>query len=196
MIRDWRAQLESGEFPFFIVQLANFMARKPEPGESGWAELREAQFLTTKALPQDRDRPGHRHRRRQGHPPDQQAGGRPTAGPGRPGDGLRQGRRVLRPGLQGDGGQGRNAIRLTFDHLGGGLVAKGGGKLEGFAVAGEDGKYAWADATIEGDAVVVSLAPGSRPRNVRYAWADNPACNLYNQAGLPAVPFRTDGPAK
>ena len=103
MIRDWRAQFEVGDFPFFIVQLANFMERQAEPGDSAWAELREAQFLTTKALPNVGRRAGDRHRRRRRHPPDEQAGGRPPAGAGRPGDRLRQGRRVLRPGLQGDG---------------------------------------------------------------------------------------------
>ena len=90
-----------------------------------------------------------------------------------------------------------NAARLSFDHVGAGLVARGGGKLEGFAVAGEDGKFSWADAAIEGDKPWSSPPPrSSLPRTVRYAWANNPACNLYNHDGLPAVPFRTDPPAK
>ena len=60
--------------------------------------------------------------------------------------------------------------------------------------AGEDGRFTWADAAIDGEAVVVSAAGLVNPKAVRYAWADNPACNLYNGAGLPAVPFRTDAP--
>jgi len=84
-----------------------------------------------------------------------------------------------------------NRIRLTFDHLDGGLVARGV-KLQGFAVAGEDQRFLWADAVIDGGTVVVSAPDVEKPVAVRYAWANNPVCNLYNQAGLPAVPFRTD----
>ncbi len=83
-------------------------------------------------------------------------------------------------------------VRLTFKHAHGGLEAKGGEPLKGFAVAGEDKKWVWADAKIEGDAVVVHSPQVAKPVAVRYAWADNPTCNLYNKAGLPAVPFRTD----
>ena len=64
--------------------------------------------------------------------------------------------------------------------------------LEGFAVAGSDHKFVWAQAAIEGNGVVVSNQAVSAPVAVRYAWADNPAANLYNKDGLPAVPFRTD----
>src|SRR5205085_10053940 len=81
-------------------------------------------------------------------------------------------------------------VRLSFDHADGGLVAKEGGRLKGFAVAGEDGRFVWADAVIEGRDVIVSSPEVKRPAAVRYAWADNPACNLYNRAGLPASPFR------
>ena len=82
-------------------------------------------------------------------------------------------------------------VRLKFDHADGGLVAKGG-KLTGFAIAGEDHKFVWADAVIDGNMVVVSSPGISKPVTVRYAWDINPVCNLYNQAGLPTVPFRTD----
>ena len=85
-----------------------------------------------------------------------------------------------------------SAVRLAFDHLGGGLVASDGASLTGFAIAGEDRAFVWAGARIDGDAVVVSSPKVARPAAVRYAWADNPACNLANRAGLPAVPFRTD----
>ena len=85
-----------------------------------------------------------------------------------------------------------NQVLLHFDCVGGGLVAKGGAPLKGFAVAGEDKKFVWADAQIVGDTVVVSSAKVASPLAVRYAWADNPVCNLYNQEELPACPFRTD----
>jgi sialate O-acetylesterase len=86
-----------------------------------------------------------------------------------------------------------NKIRIRFKHTGSGLVAKGE-KLTGFAIAGEDGKFVWAEAKIEGDTVVVWSPNVEKPVAVRYAWADNPDCNLYNQEGLPASPFRTDMP--
>ena len=85
-----------------------------------------------------------------------------------------------------------NQIILHFDHVGGGLVARPDEPLKGFAIAGADRKFVWADAKIEGDSIVVSSSEVSAPVAVRYAWADNPVCNLYNNEGLPASPFRTD----
>jgi sialate O-acetylesterase len=84
-------------------------------------------------------------------------------------------------------------IRLKFDHVDGGLLANGW-KLVGFAIAGADKKFVWADATIEGATVVVSSPNVAKPVAVRYSWDINPVGNLDNKAGLPAVPFRTDGP--
>jgi len=194
LIRDWRARFESGDFPFLIVQLANFQARRDQPGESGWAELRESQYLTTKTVPNAAvalavdigDI-------KEIHPTNKQDVGRRLALAALA---MAYGRDVEPSGPVFQAAEVRGkSIRITFDHLGGGLVAKGGGKLEGFALAGPDGKFAWADATIEGDAVVLSSPKVDAPVKARYAWADNPACNLYNQAGLPAVPFRTDPPA-
>ncbi len=83
-------------------------------------------------------------------------------------------------------------IVLSFQHVGGGLVAAGGGELQGFVVAGEDRKFVPAQATIAGDTVVVSAKDVPRPAAARYAFEDNPVCNLFNRAGLPATPFRTD----
>jgi sialate O-acetylesterase len=107
-----------------------------------------------------------------------------------------------------------HAIRVKFTHTDGGLVAKTlpatyqpktllpqtvplirnspKSELEGFAICGADHRWVWADATIDGDSVVVSSSDVPAPVAVRYAWADNPTCNLYNGAGLPAGPFRTD----
>lgn len=84
-----------------------------------------------------------------------------------------------------------SVVRLAFSHAAG-LQAKGG-ELRRFAIAGEDRSFVWADARIEGDTVVVSSPQVLRPAAVRYAWAENPeGCNLFNGAGLPASPFRTD----
>ena len=195
MIRDWRARFGVGDFPFFIVQLANFMAAKPEPGESAWAELREAQLLTSEGL------------RNTGlavaidigdaadiHPKNKQDVGRRL---GLAAQGIAYGQKLDYAGpryrsMQRDG----HRIRLKFDRVGGGLVAKGGGRLQGFAIAGADGRFVWGDAAIEGDTVVVSSQQVAQPTAVRYGWADNPDCNLYDQAGLPASPFRTDRPGK
>ena len=81
---------------------------------------------------------------------------------------------------------------ISFDHTGGGLVFHGGGELQGFAVAGPDRKFHPANARIAGDSIVVKSAAVARAIAVRYGWADNPRCNLYNREGLPASPFRTD----
>lgn len=83
-------------------------------------------------------------------------------------------------------------IILSFDHTDGGLKSSDGKALQGFAIAGRDHKFHWAKAEIQGDKIVVSSPEVPYPVAVRYAWANNPVCNLYNGAGLPASPFRTD----
>ncbi len=83
------------------------------------------------------------------------------------------------------------AIVIHFDYVGGGLTAKGD-ELSGFAIAGSDKQFVWADAKIVSETVVVSSSRVKDPEAVRYAWAPNPECSLYNAAGLPASPFRTD----
>ena len=84
-------------------------------------------------------------------------------------------------------------VVLHFTHVGAGLVAKGGEPLKRFAIAGADRKFVWADAKLDGSTVVVSSATVPHPVAVRYAWEINPdGCNLFNTAGLPASPFRTD----
>jgi len=189
MITDWRKQWGEGDFTFLFVQLANFMARKDQPAESGWAALREAQTMTL-SLPKTGmatiidigDATNI-------HPKDKQNVGKRLALAGEAGT---YGKDVVFSGpmyesikVEGD------KVRLKFKHVGGGLVAKGD-KLTGFAIAGEDKKFVWADAKIDGDTVVVSAKDVAKPVAVRYAWADNPECNLYNKADLPAVPLRTD----
>ena len=84
-------------------------------------------------------------------------------------------------------------IKVTFTHVGKGLVCPEGQRLQGFAVAGEDKIYHWADAVIEGDSVVLSCAKVNKPVTVRYAWSPtHPWANLFNKDGFPAIPFRTD----
>jgi sialate O-acetylesterase len=84
-------------------------------------------------------------------------------------------------------------IILSFTAIGSGMMVKGGGELQQFAIAGADKKFVWAGARIDGDHVIVSSPDVPEPLYVRYAWADNPeGANLYNKEGLPASPFRTD----
>jgi len=86
--------------------------------------------------------------------------------------------------------EGKKAV-LSFTHVGKGLEAKGG-TLTGFTIAGEDGKFVFAHAEIDGDKVVVWHDKVEKPAAVRYGWANHPYVNLWNKDGLPASPFRTD----
>ena len=192
LIGDWRKQFAQPALPFLYVQLANFMASKAEPGESGWAAVRDAQRRTlgvphtgmavitdvgewNDIHPLDKQTVGHRL----ALAAYQVAYGEANvvaAGP------LFQGMKTA-----------GNRVTLRFASTGGGLVAKGG-PLAGFAVAGADNKFVWAQARIEGNKVVVWSDQVPQPVAVRYAWADNPTtANLINREGLPASPFRTDG---
>ncbi len=190
MIQDWRRHFGVGDFPFYIVQLAAFQDVSPEPRDSNWAELREAQALTARndshaglAVAIDIGEA------KDIHPKNKREVGRRLA--------LCALARTYHKKTEWSGPwyksmqEKGDAIRLTFDHVDGGLMAKGD-KLTGFAIAGDDRKFVWADAVVEGKAVLVSSPKVPKPAAVRYAWDINPVCNLYNQAGLPAVPFRTD----
>lgn len=186
MITDWRTRWGQGDFPFLLVQLAAY-----EPGGENWPPLREAQ-LETLALPNTGMAVaidiGHRT---DIHPQDKQTVGKRLALAARR---IALGEDVVFSGpvyreMKAEGGK---AI-LAFDHLGGGLKADG--ELRGFEIAGADGKFVPARAMIEGDTVVVSSDAVAEPHTVRYNWAAFPDGNLYNAAGLPAVPFRTSKPA-
>lgn len=191
LIADWRQGFAQGDVPFLIVQLANHKKRLDQPAESDWAELREAQALTAASVPKaglavaidigeaDNIHPANKQEvgRRLALAAQAIAYGKPVEWSG--------------PWYRTQAVKG-SAIRLSFDHVGGGLVASDGKPLTGFAIAGEDRRFVWAEARIEGDAVVVRAPAVAKPVAVRYAWADNPACNLASKAGLPAVPFRTD----
>lgn len=190
LIRDWRQRFGPPEFGFHIVSLANFLAVNSDPRDHEWAELREAQALTAKndphtglALAIDIGEAGDIH------PRNKQEVGRRLA--------LSALAKTYGKQVTWSGPWYRAAevtpkgLRVQFEHAEGGLQAKGG-TLKGFAIAGEDRKFVWADAVIDGSTVVVSSAQVSKPVAVRYAWDANPVANLYNAAGLPAVPFRTD----
>lgn len=189
MIRSWRTEWGQGDFPFLIVQLANYQIRQKEPYVSDWAELREAQLMTLSvpktgmAVAIDIGDP------KDIHPRNKQEVGRRLALAARA---IVYGHKIPYSGpiydsmkIEGD------KIRIRFKHVDGGLQAKGGA-LKSFGIAGRDRKFVDAEAVIDGDTAVVSSSMVAQPVAVRYGWADAPECNLYNGAGLPASPFRTD----
>ncbi len=213
LIKDWRSKWDLGDIPFYFCQLAAFNGTLKDPAESYWAELREAQSLalqlpnTGQAVlidigegptihPRDKKDVGERlalialantyHEKI------------PFSGP------IYESSKVE-----------NDKIRISFKYTDGGLVAKPLGEvgkpyyladpgkipplptspnsqLQGFAICGDDRKWVWADAAIDGATVVVSSPAVPHPVAVRYAWAGFPICNLFNGADLPASPFRTD----
>jgi sialate O-acetylesterase len=190
MIGDWRKLFHQGDFPFYIVSLPAFMHHQDKPTESSWAELREAQALTAAntshsgiAVTIDTGDPDNIH------PMDKEIVGDRLAlcalnqhyGEKIPYRGPTFTSMKHLP----------RALKLKFTHTDGGLVAKGDVPEE-FVVAGADHKWHWADAKIEGDSIVVSSSDVPNPVAARYAWQSFPKATLYNGAGLPAVPFRTD----
>jgi sialate O-acetylesterase len=190
LIKSWRAEWQEGDFPFYFVQLANYQPRKPEPSESAWAELREAQSMALKLPATGQAVTIDVGEARDIHPTNKQDVGKRLSFWALS---KTYGREMAYLGptyksqeIQGD------KIVLSFDSNSGELVAKNDDPLKGFAIAGSDKKFVWAKARIVGQTVVVSSPEVASPVAVRYAWADNPECNLYNKAGLPASPFRTD----
>ncbi|MBI3272576.1 MAG: sialate O-acetylesterase [Planctomycetes bacterium] len=190
LIADWRGAWGQGDFPFLFVQLANFLSRSPQPTDTPWARLRDAQLRTLAVANTGMAVAIDVGEAKDIHPKNKQEVGRRLAL-----EALRvaHGRDVVSSGPLVDAvAFEEDEVRIHFQNVGGGLAARGGGKLTGFALAGEDRGFVWADARIDGSAVVVSSADVQRPVAVRYAWADNPECNLMNKEGLPASPFRTD----
>jgi len=194
LITDWRKRWDQGDLPFLIVQLANFKARAAEPADSGRTRLREAQAQVAREMPGcalavtiDLGEAGDIH------PLNKEDVGRRLA--------LAALQKVYARDVVGSGPVNRTVefrdgkAIVDFDTVGGGLVAGKdgtGNTLEGFALSGNEREWHWAEATIEGDRVVVSTDAVPDPVALRYAWADNPPASLYNKEGLPAVPFRTD----
>ena len=192
MISNWREEWGQGDFPFYWVQLADFRNETAEPGESSWAELREAQTMTMDKLANTGEAviidigEGYDI-----HPKNKQA----------------VGRRLARWALAKDYGidvpcqspryksmdKSGNKITLTFDHVGTGWRPFDVREPRGFAIAGNDKAFVWAQAKILKDGRIEVLSDRvADPVAVRYGWADNPVVNMFNNAGLPLTPFRTD----
>lgn len=189
LIRDWRTQFKQGDFPFLFVQLANFLPTKPEPGESKWAQLREAQRQTLSEKNTAMAVAIDIGEWNDIHPLNKQSVGERLALSALK---LAYGKKRLLasgPTLQKVVVKG-NKLELSFADIGKGLRLLGGGDLKQIAIAGADKQFVWASAEVKKDKLVVWADVVSNPKWVRYAWADNPeGANLYNSAGLPASPF-------
>mgnify|MGYP002622609191 CR=1 FL=1 len=193
MIQSWREAWKQGEFSFYQVQLANFRPITDQPGDSAWAELREAQMIATEAIPN--------------------VGAACITDLGaaldiHPKDKQNVAKRLARLALVNDYGmsgvvkQGPtyrsidiqdNKVTVHFETYGQDLVSYYREPLTGFAIAGDDKQWHWAEATITGpDSVELTCPDVAMPVAVRYNWADNPQGNLFSNAYLPAYPFRSD----
>jgi sialate O-acetylesterase len=191
LITDWREKWNEGDFPFLYVQLPNFGPVQGQPSEGNWALVREAQ-LKTLSLPNTamivaidlgewNDL----------HPLNKKDVGKRLALAAE-NVAYREGEVIYSGPVYGFTKKKNNKIEIYFKNIGGGLVAKGG-ELKNFTISGEDKKFVWANAKINGKIVEVWSEQITNPVYVRYAWADNPAGNnLYNREGFPASPFRTD----
>jgi sialate O-acetylesterase len=189
MIQDWRKQWNS-DFPFYFVQLANYLKREEAPAPSPWAELREAQqsalnlantgMAVTIDIGNGEDI----------HPKNKQDVGKRLA--------LVAASKTYGVNVVSEGPEFQSykitgsQVEVTYSGAGSGLQTRNGEQLKGFSIAGPDKKFYWANAEIKGNKVVISAPQVEFPVAVRYNWANNPDGNLYNREGLPAVPFRTD----
>jgi sialate O-acetylesterase len=191
MISSWREEWGQGDFPFYWVQLADFRDEQAEPGDSQWAELREAQTMTL-SLPNTGQAVitdlGESH---DIHPKDKQNVARRLARLALAQDyGIEIAHQSPRYASIEKGGRG---MLVKFEHVGGGLDSFDVRKPLGIAIAGEDRKFVWAEAQIKGkDTLEVWSLAVKEPVAVRYAWSDNPVCNLQSREGLPVTPFRSD----
>jgi sialate O-acetylesterase len=192
MIKNWRDNWGQGDFPFLIVQLTSYGSSRPQPSDSTWAELREVQSLTASSVPSvglaviidigdavDV------------HPKNKQDVGKRLALLARK---ISYGENLVCSGptyhsmtVEGD------KIRLRFENTDSGLSDKNG-KLGAFAISGNDRKFVWSEAKIDGNDILLWSDKVKNPIAIRYAWADNPTTRglLFNREGLPAAPFRTD----
>ncbi len=185
MIQDWRNRWGQGDFPFLFVQLANY---KSNPY---WPVLRESQTETLRLantamaviidIGESRDI----------HPKNKQDVGLRLA--------LAARALTYKQPLEYSGPMfhmatpENGAMRVYLTHSDG-MQARGGGSITGFEIAGADGNFLPADVKVDGNTLLVTSAQVASPAAVRYAWADDPVCNLVNQVGLPASPFRSDQP--
>jgi len=190
LIKDWRARWDD-DFAFGWVQLPDFKAPQQEPVESdGWNIVREEMLKSLKikntgmaiamGLGEEKDI----------HPKDKQGVGKRLAMWALAEVYQQKGVAASGPLPAGHKIRG-SEVAISFKRTDGGLTARGG-EVKGFAIAGADKKFVWANAKIDGDKVIVSHPEVKEPKAVRYAWAANPVWSLENGAGLPASPFRTD----
>lgn len=191
MITDWRKRWNSGDFSFYIVQLANYMQSKNEPAESLWAQLRNSQDIVANEL------------RNCGLATAIDLGEANDIHPQNKKDvGIRLALQALRKTYRlksvhcdcpraVSAKQDGNTIVVDFETEGFALKTKDGAEPREFAIGDGSGKYYWASsAKIAGTKVILKLPEEiSSPQKVRYAWADNPQVNLYDESGLPALPF-------
>ena len=189
LINSWREKWGIGDFTFYYVQLPN-LNREPEPSKSGWAELRESQLLSLSVPNTGMVTSIDIGESINLHPKNKQEVGRRLA--------LLAEAKTYNINIEYSGPVFKSMkidgslIRLTFDNCAEGLIAKGSGNLTGFTIASDDKKFLPAEAKIEGKEILVQNSNINSPVAVRYAWADDPKCNLFNSALLPASPFRTD----
>jgi sialate O-acetylesterase len=216
MIENWRADFKNPELAFYFVQLAPFGAAPKKPGESNWAELREAQTMTLKLKNTGMAVITDFGSEYDIHPTPKRPAGDRLALAARA---QTYGEKIVYSGpMYKDAKFDGDKAILTFNHVGGGLVSKelvptlekknkdgvvigaawrvkdgsDGASLIGFTICGKDKVFQDANAKIVGDTVVVSCGVVQEPIAVRYGWANHPICNLFNREGLPASPFRTD----
>jgi sialate O-acetylesterase len=188
IVTSWREAWRQGDFPFLVVQLPNF-----ESGNRDWVTMRAMQEKVTQDQPNagivvtiDVGTPKNIH------PPDKLTVGKRLA--------LLAEHLAYKldvpysgPTFKSMTVDGDKAV-VAFDHTdGGGLMAKNE-ELKGFELAGDDGKFIASKGTVEGERVVLTADRVTSPKSVRYGWANNPECSLYNKAGLPAVPFDSSTP--
>lgn len=191
LIQSWRKKW-ADDFPFFWVQLANYMTPVENPKESDWAELRESQSSALK-LPNT----GQAVIIDIGEAEDIHPRNKKDVGHRLALNALKMayGKELVYSGpVYESMAKVGNKVYLNFSSTEGGMVANDKyGYLKGFSIAGEDKKFVWAKAYIEDGKVVVFSKDVANPVAVRYAWANNPDdANFYNKEGLPASPFRTD----
>ncbi len=190
LIKDWRQRWKD-DFAFAWVQLPDFRSPQVKPVEnSGWVTVREQMLKTLKVKMTGMAITIGLGEADNIHPKNKQEVGRRLALWALGTVYHRKDVVTSGPLPKGHAIRGSDVV-LSFQHANGGLKAHGS-ELNGFAVAGEDKNFVWANARIEGDKVIVSSPEVTKPAAVRYAWADNPVWSLENGAGLPATPFRTD----
>ncbi len=188
MITDWRIRWKQGYLPFLFVQLPNYRERLNQPGESQWAELREAQSMALSLPNTGMVCAIDIGDAKTIHPLDKQSVGKRLA--------LVAEQQVYNKDLIASGPiflnyrkKGKKII-LTFDQNN--LITQDKQSPRGFTIAGADHKFYLADAKINGNQIEVWSENVPEPVAVRYAWADNPDCNVFNSSGFPMIPFRTD----